>query len=108
MDQLKFEPVLLQGNAIDKLKQLEDCSMDCCVTSPPYYGLRDYGTAEWLGGDPSCDHKGDPFRTKEKINENTGSGTDKKNTVDCQPMKSVCAMDKWTFLQSVFLGGVQI
>ena len=27
-----------------------------CVTSPPYYGLRDYGTAKWEGGDPDCDH----------------------------------------------------
>jgi len=27
-----------------------------CVTSPPYYGLRDYGTAKWEGGDADCDH----------------------------------------------------
>ena len=27
-----------------------------CVTSPPYYGLRDYGTAKWEGGDVDCDH----------------------------------------------------
>jgi DNA modification methylase len=27
-----------------------------CITSPPYYGLRDYGTAKWEGGDPSCEH----------------------------------------------------
>ena len=27
-----------------------------CVTSPPYYGLRDYGTGKWIGGDESCDH----------------------------------------------------
>jgi len=27
-----------------------------CVTSPPYYGLRDYGTANWEGGDVNCDH----------------------------------------------------
>jgi DNA modification methylase len=27
-----------------------------CVTSPPYYGLRDYGTATWEGGDASCKH----------------------------------------------------
>jgi DNA modification methylase len=27
-----------------------------CVTSPPYYGLRDYGTAKWEGGDPNCEH----------------------------------------------------
>ena len=31
--------------------------MQCCITSPPYFGLRDYGTAEWVGGDPDCDHK---------------------------------------------------
>lgn len=28
-----------------------------CVTSPPYYGLRDYGTARWEGGDAGCDHR---------------------------------------------------
>ena len=27
-----------------------------CVTSPPYYGLRDYGTARWEGGDAGCNH----------------------------------------------------
>ena len=27
-----------------------------CITSPPYYGLRDYGTAKWEGGDVNCDH----------------------------------------------------
>jgi DNA modification methylase len=27
-----------------------------CVTSPPYYGLRDYGTAKWEGGNIDCDH----------------------------------------------------
>ena len=27
-----------------------------CVTSPPYYGLRDYGTAEYEGGDQNCEH----------------------------------------------------
>ena len=27
-----------------------------CVTSPPYYGLRDYKTGTWIGGDESCDH----------------------------------------------------
>jgi len=27
-----------------------------CVTSPPYFGLRDYGTGTWEGGDPACTH----------------------------------------------------
>jgi site-specific DNA-methyltransferase (cytosine-N4-specific) len=35
---------------------LADRSVQCVVTSPPYYGLRDYGTARWVGGDPACDH----------------------------------------------------
>jgi len=31
------------------LPDLEDNSIDCCVTSPPYWGLRDYGTEGQLG-----------------------------------------------------------
>ena len=27
-----------------------------CVTSPPYWNLRDYGTASWMSGDPECGH----------------------------------------------------
>ena len=30
--------------------------VQCVVTSPPYWGLRDYGTARWEGGDAACDH----------------------------------------------------
>lgn len=30
--------------------------MHCCVTSPPYWGLRDYGLGEWEGGDSECPH----------------------------------------------------
>jgi DNA modification methylase len=38
------------------LKTLPDNSVDYCVTSPPYYGLRDYGTATWVGGNLDCQH----------------------------------------------------
>lgn len=34
---------IYQGNCIDILKTFEDESVNCCITSPPYYGLRDYG-----------------------------------------------------------------
>jgi DNA modification methylase len=47
---------ILQGSCLDKLKELPDQSINTCITSPPYWGLRDYGTAEWEGGDPNCDH----------------------------------------------------
>lgn len=35
----------------------EGVKVQTCITSPPYYGLRDYGTATWEGGDINCDHK---------------------------------------------------
>ena len=39
----------LQGDCVDKIKELEDKSIDCVVTSPPYWGLRDYGVDGQLG-----------------------------------------------------------
>ena len=36
---------------------MPDASVHCCVTSPPYWGLRDYGTGRWKGGDPTCKHR---------------------------------------------------
>lgn len=36
---------LLQGHVLDVLRGLPDESVNCCVTSPPYWALRDYGTA---------------------------------------------------------------
>ena len=46
----------LIGDVREKLKELPDKSIQMCVTSPPYWALRDYGTSEWEGGDPNCDH----------------------------------------------------
>ncbi len=46
-----------QGDCLAVLKTLDADSVDCVVTSPPYWGLRDYGTAQWEGGDAECDHK---------------------------------------------------
>jgi DNA modification methylase len=40
---------IIPGNCIETLKTLPDKSIDCCVTSPPYYGLRDYGATEQIG-----------------------------------------------------------
>ena len=37
------------GNCLDVLPTLEAESVHCCVTSPPYWGLRDYGVAAQLG-----------------------------------------------------------
>jgi site-specific DNA-methyltransferase (cytosine-N4-specific) len=48
---------ILIGDVRERLRDLPDNSVDCVVTSPPYWGLRDYGTATWEGGDAGCIHK---------------------------------------------------
>jgi DNA modification methylase len=40
---------ILQGDALAILKTLPDDSVHCCVTSPPYWGLRDYGVEGQIG-----------------------------------------------------------
>jgi len=40
---------ILEGDCIESLKTLDDESVNCCVTSPPYWGLRDYGESDQLG-----------------------------------------------------------
>ena len=44
---------ILQGNCLEKIKQLDDLSIDCVVSSPPYYGLRDYGVEGQFGLEPT-------------------------------------------------------
>jgi DNA modification methylase len=77
----------------------EGVKINTCVTSPPYYGLRDYGTATWEGGDINCDHKnaeinplkvggftGDRLR-KENGSENKKYLKLKKQCPDCGAIK---------------------
>ena len=53
---------ILDGDCRDVLKTLPDESVHCVVTSPPYWGLRDYGTEPQVwGGDPDCAHDWDGF-----------------------------------------------
>ena len=44
-----LKDVILQGESLSVLKALPDNSIHCCVTSPPYYALRDYGVKEQIG-----------------------------------------------------------
>ena len=41
--------MIYNGDALTMLKTLPDESVHCCVTSPPYWGLRDYGVDGQLG-----------------------------------------------------------
>jgi len=40
---------ILQGDTRTQLTTIPDNSIRCCVTSPPYFGLRDYGMEEQIG-----------------------------------------------------------
>ena len=42
---------IYNGNSLDELKKLDNESIDCCITSPPYWGLRDYGHDEQIGSE---------------------------------------------------------
>ena len=46
---------LLLGDALKQLQTLEDESIYTCVTSPPYYGLRDYGVPEQIGAEDTLE-----------------------------------------------------
>ena len=47
--------VILQGDALTKLKELPEKSINMCMTSPPYWALRDYGVDGQLGLEPTFD-----------------------------------------------------
>ena len=66
-----------QGEAEELLRAMPDESVQCIVTSPPYWGLRDYGTGAWEGGDASCEHKGAPMQSRWSTLAGNGHGAGK-------------------------------
>lgn len=68
---------LLVGDAREQLALLEPESVQACITSPPYYGLRDYGTPPLVwGGDAEHEHEwGDVHRLQRSgVNHDGGAG----------------------------------
>jgi len=47
---------LYEGDARNLPAAIGDQSVHCIVTSPPYWGLRNYGLGKWIGGNPQCEH----------------------------------------------------
>jgi len=76
------------GDCRDSMRQmkLEGIKVQTCVTSPPYYGLRDYGTGTWIGGDETCSHKRDSKYSNKTI---TGHAN-KDLTVGDAIYKTIC------------------
>jgi len=83
---------IIQGDCIEVLRTLPDASVQCCITSPPYFGLRDYSTATWEGGDSACDHKGPPMASnKSGLHDGKGNSPTDKVSINGQPFKNTCA-----------------
>lgn len=58
---------IIVGDSFETLLRFAPESFHACVCSPPYYNLRDYGTATWHGGDPGCNH----LRPSSKVSANS-------------------------------------
>lgn len=83
---------ILHGNCLDVLQTLDSASVQTCVTSPPYFGLRDYGTAQWEGGDRECDHlNGLLCSSSSTLNGGKGVGDREKIRLTGMPYKLRCA-----------------
>jgi len=84
------------GDCRDSLRQMkqEGVKVQTCVTSPPYYGLRDYGTAKWEGGNKSCNHKSAKIKSRYDYAMQEGSRQSEiaKNTkgTDASRWKNKC------------------
>ena len=67
---------ILEGHVLDRLQEMEAESVQCCITSPPYWSLRDYKTAPQVwGGETLCPHEWGP---EEKGGEGYQSGGKRK------------------------------
>ena len=47
----EIKNTIIQGDVMEVLKQLPDESVDMCITSPPYWNLRDYNHEGQLGNE---------------------------------------------------------
>jgi len=63
------------GDCRAVLREIPDGVVQTCITSPPYWGLRDYGTATWQGGDPNCNHRVGRFETETPVSNKQKSNS---------------------------------
>jgi DNA modification methylase len=83
------------GDCLEVFRTIPDGSARMCVTSPPYFGLRDYGTAVWIGGDPDCDHLAGPLASSKSGlrndgREHTGPYDGEKLVTHGMPYRHIC------------------
>jgi DNA modification methylase len=81
-----------EGDALERLAEMPDESVQCCVTSPPYFGLRDYGIDGQIGLERSPDEfvarLVEVFREVRRVLRSDG-------TLWLNIGDSYCSTDKW-------------
>lgn len=93
--------MILFGHVLDNLATLPEHSAHCCVTSPPYWGLRDYKIepVTW-GGDPKCEHEwgeehGRRMRDVQHLDRSPGGGKKASGTNHSTAGGSFCRCGAW-------------
>lgn len=105
---------VLIGDCIESMRKMQDKTINCCVTSPPYFGLRDYG----MGGQIGLEKNPEEYIAKivEVFSEvrrvlrddgtlwlNIGDGWDKKKQIIGIPWRLAFALqdDGWLLRQEI-------
>jgi DNA modification methylase len=66
---------IYQGHALDVLKGISAESVDCVMTSPPYWGLRTYKTEPQIWGENHCEHEFVSDKSQTRIHKGWSTGT---------------------------------
>jgi len=86
--------IILEGHVLDVLKDFDDGFFTCIITSPPYWGLRDYGLEPLIWEDsnrdglelPKCEHE---WESEKKVwHGDRGKGSHKEVFVDMSEQSS--------------------
>ena len=68
---------ILHGDSLEMLKTIPSSTVDCCITSPPYYALRDYGVDGQIGLEDSPEsyikHLVEVFREVKRVLRDDGT-----------------------------------
>lgn len=72
---------IMCGDAQTKLLEIPDNSIQCCITSPPYWGLRDYGIKPTVwGGNVACEHEWAEAAPRRQKSADVKDATSKQTT----------------------------
>ena len=87
---------IIQGHVLNVFKQIPDKSINMCITSPPYWGLRNYETNPQIwDGDEDCEHEwGNTIKMKQSGGKGYKQDTSKASWFEHQ--SSFCKLcDAW-------------